>query len=204
MSQDNSDSGIHKQPHPQDILQRKNLKKTQDGTSICSEATTRVETTTNLLIINIEGELAVLQVEYIVPFVALIGNAQARANVCTRHMSVSCLLLLLALRRAWGCYTCSPAVARRRPGSASPRYGRACVSELLFIEASGFHESCTETSSTMPTAAISESSLGAQSRTVASSPFRTMVLAKQLPSHPRTYSSPQPRLGCEDRVPAPA
>ena len=66
------------------------FEKTQDGTSFCSEATTRVETTTNLLIINIEGELAVLQVEHLVPVVALIGNAQARANVCTRHMSVSC------------------------------------------------------------------------------------------------------------------
>ena len=178
------------QSHTRTTQGTNEFEKTQDGTSFCSEATARVETTTNLLIINIEGERAVLQIEYIVPVVAPIGNAQARANVCTRHMSVRCLLLLLALRRAWGCCTFSPAVARRRPGSASPRYGRAYVGELLFIEASGFHESCAETSSTMPTAASSESSLGARSRTVASSPFRTTVLAEQLSSHPRTHSSP--------------
>ena len=51
------------------------------GHLFCSEATARVETTTNLLLINIEGELAVLQVEYLVPVVALIGNAQARVNL---------------------------------------------------------------------------------------------------------------------------
>ena len=45
------------------------------GYLFCPEATARVETTTNLLIINIEGELAVLQAEYLVPVVAPIGNA---------------------------------------------------------------------------------------------------------------------------------
>ena len=70
--------------------ERMNLKRHKMGHLFCSEATTRVETTTNLLIINIEGELAVLQVEHLVPVVALIGNAQARANVCTRHVSGNC------------------------------------------------------------------------------------------------------------------
>ncbi len=69
--------------------ERMNLKR-HKMRRFCSEATTRVETTTNLLIINIEGELAVLQVEHLVPVVTLIGNARARANVYTRHMSVSC------------------------------------------------------------------------------------------------------------------
>ncbi len=64
--------------------ERMNLKRHKMGHLVSSEATTRVETTTNLSIINIEGELAVLQVEHLVLVVALIENAQARANVCTR------------------------------------------------------------------------------------------------------------------------